>query len=629
MGLHLLAAEARSGYTWRTVATLAEPGLESDQWIGNACLTSSGRRAVVVYAPRTFTNRAVLARRGGFTAVVDMATGAVRKLPVTTSLAYFNPGCGAGEWAMLTQEGDEDLGRTRLLDLDAATGTVGSAAEIPGQVTSAVPAGRGTVAAAGRRLVHVWDRGELTRLAGAVNVPFDLAPDGDEGVIYADHVGSHSRIVRVAAGGATTLATGALGRLGIARGVGGRVFLTGESTPAGRLPARISRLAVPATAAVSTTGQLAVVARAAPASGTPEADAARPVTLGVTVLATGARVDFTLSPGLRPAPESASGLTAAPPAGSTDGLPRGGVAAGSTTSPVDEDRYCSVPRNDPSSQAYQPTPRQVEWAADQAVSGALRVSRPAGFRRFGLPAYTPQGMFPPIALTGGGRVPAQILLGILAQESNLWQASNHALSGEYGNPLVGNIYGRAVYDSNPANDWDIDWIEADCGYGVGQVTDGMRISGHAKRVCAAVPGQAPARSCVQERSTAAVCRVSGVARSFRPFPWHLTCGPSPRCRSAAWPQPTARGRRLTAAPAGDRRASGTQARSPSRITWASRASARRLHPAATVTLTPSRSATSCNGASSSRVALISRWSSGSITAAATARASTQSGWSQG
>jgi len=32
--------------------------------------------------------------------------------------------------------------------------------------------------------------------------------------------------------------------------------------------------------------------------------------------------------------------------------------------------------------------------------------------------------------------------------------------------------------------------------------------------------------------------------------------------------------------------------SPSRITLASRASARRLHPAATVTLTPSRSATS-------------------------------------
>src|SRR5215218_9740676 len=104
-GFHLLVAESRTGYAWRTAATLAEPGLESDQWIGNVCLTGSGRRAVVVYAPRTFTNRAVLFDRGAFAAVVDLATGDVTKLSTQVTIAYFNPGCGTGETAVLTQAG--------------------------------------------------------------------------------------------------------------------------------------------------------------------------------------------------------------------------------------------------------------------------------------------------------------------------------------------------------------------------------------------------------------------------------------------------------------------------------------------------------------------------------------------
>lgn len=90
-GFHVLTAEARTGYSWRTVATLAQPGLDTDQWIGNACVTASGKRVVVVYAPRTFTNRGDLFDRGGFTAVVDLDTGAVIPLPVHTSLAYSTP----------------------------------------------------------------------------------------------------------------------------------------------------------------------------------------------------------------------------------------------------------------------------------------------------------------------------------------------------------------------------------------------------------------------------------------------------------------------------------------------------------------------------------------------------------
>src|SRR5689334_18810381 len=56
---HLLVASDRDGYAWRTVASLSEPGVETDRWIGNVCVTGSGDRAVVVYAPRAWTNSPV------------------------------------------------------------------------------------------------------------------------------------------------------------------------------------------------------------------------------------------------------------------------------------------------------------------------------------------------------------------------------------------------------------------------------------------------------------------------------------------------------------------------------------------------------------------------------------------
>ncbi|TDD63373.1 hypothetical protein, partial [Actinomadura rubrisoli] len=184
-GLHLLTAEARAGYTWHTAATLTVSGLETDQWIGNACLTSSGRHAVVVYAPRTFTNKPGLARRGAFTAVVDLRDGAVTKLPFTASLAYFNPGCGTGEDAVLTQEGDEDLGKTRLVRLDAATGRLSAGIELKGQVTSAVPTRSGIAAAEGFRLVNVTG-GRMRRVAATAGVPSSLTVDSGGGVNYLD-----------------------------------------------------------------------------------------------------------------------------------------------------------------------------------------------------------------------------------------------------------------------------------------------------------------------------------------------------------------------------------------------------------------------------------------------------------
>jgi endonuclease/exonuclease/phosphatase family metal-dependent hydrolase len=522
-GFHVLVADAARGYEWRTVATLAEPGLETDQWIGNGCVTGSGRRAVVVYAPRTFTNSSVLFDRGGFTAVVDLTTGAVTKLPVRTSLAYFNPGCGAGEEAVLTQGGDEDLGRTRLLRLDAAAARIGARIEVPGQLTSPVPTAAGIVAADRGALVRVDGRGGRRVLATATGVPFRLAADADGGVVFMQRAGGGQVAVRratVPAGTARaqvrTLAAGPLAGLDVTAGRGGRVFVTGAGKAGTALP-HVSIVDVPAGSRLSLQGRLALtsVLPASPATAAPTGQPTTPLAITATALGSGRSLTFSAVPAWSGGPQAAGprapGWSGGPqaagriPAGSagpratgTQGArpqlpspqlpspqlpgPRpGALPASSPTDPADPaDRYCSVPRNDPRNQAMQPKPRQVEWAVDQAVREVLTVARPANWKNLGMPAYTPQGLFPSGGILGGSYVPAQIMLGIAAQESNLWQATRYALPGVTANPLIGNYYGLDLYNDTEADDWTIRWDKADCGYGVMQVTDHMRLAGHEK-----------------------------------------------------------------------------------------------------------------------------------------------------
>jgi hypothetical protein len=477
-GFHVLIAEARTGYTWRTAATLAEPWIETDQWVGNVCVTGSGQRAVVVYAPRHFTNRAHLFDRAAFAAVVDLVSGAVTKLDVSVSLAYYNPGCGVGETAVWTQSGVVDLGRTRLHAVDAARGRVVMSHDLAGEVTSAVPVGDRIVAASGARLVEVDPGGVARELAGTHGVPYRVHPDADGGVVFAERHGSTAVVQRLAGGGVSELARGPLTEVKVVAGASGRLFLTGSPDSVAVLPGSVSRLDVPTRAEVSTGGQLALT-HVAPApgpappglsAGPADPGVSRPVTLRATVPATKGSVEFTVDPAGQVSEHVALGRVISPAA--TTG-PAGG-AVESSSDPVEADRTCSIPRNDMRIQVYQPHWSQVEWAADLAVQGALTMQRPANWKHSGMPSsWSPQQMFPPVSLTGGGRVPAQILLGVLAQESNLWQASFHVAEGVTGNPLIGSYYG--VRDG-----WGIDWANADCGYGVAQVTDGMRLAGRSR-----------------------------------------------------------------------------------------------------------------------------------------------------
>ncbi|MEV8436233.1 RICIN domain-containing protein [Actinosynnema sp. NPDC051121] len=472
-GFHLLTAEARTGYTWRTAASLRQPGLPADQWVGNACVTGSGKRAVVVYAPRTFTNDEKLSNRGGYTAVVDLASGAVTELPIRTTLAYFNPGCGADDVAALTQGADTDLGKTGVFTLDTATGALSARTELRSQLTSAVPTPKGLVVAAAGTLALVGEGGKLERLNPTRGVAYNLTPDADGGVVYAQGADKDGVEVRRFPGSgkeSALLATGRSGEVGIARGTQGRVFLTGKPAKVEKLPKSVVKLDVDVRAEVSTAGEAAVTGLRA--SG--KADlATQPVHIAAKSTKTGRDLGFTVNPADNPVRRAGSkpeGVTIQQsPANGDATTAEVGIAAD------DPDSLCSVPRNDPAIQVMQPKPKQVEWAANMAIEGGLTIQRPQNWHSNGLPSYSPQGLFPPRIMTG--KVPAQVMLGILGQESNLWQASRYIMPGDYGNPLIGNYYGLASYDDDPDNDWIIRPEHSDCGYGVSQMTDGMRRGG--------------------------------------------------------------------------------------------------------------------------------------------------------
>ncbi len=437
-GFHVLVADQKTGYGWRTAATLVEPGFDADMWIGNACVTGSGKRAVVAYAPRTFTNKPELMARGAFTAVVDLDSGAVTKLDRQASLAYFSPGCGVDETAVLTQSGGESKNQTRLLTVDVAAAKVSRTIELAGQITSAVPVGKDIVAADAARLTRIDEKGNRTAVAHTGQVPFQLKPDAQGGLVYMDRpAGSKNKgeVKRIAAadiarGNAdktkqTVLARGALTKMDLSSSAGGAVFITGDTQAADPLPKTVQRRADVPKESQATTGAKALITNVAtPGESDPRKQqgfSARTARISLKVLATDKDANFSVTPAL--SADKAVAGTAPSPALAAPNPASTRVAsskmAAMSASPAEDERYCSVARNDPAKQAMQPKPRQVEWAVDQIVSGTLdkNVSRPANWKNLGMAAYQPQTLFPRLGLNAGGRIPAQILLGITAQES--------------------------------------------------------------------------------------------------------------------------------------------------------------------------------------------------------------------
>ncbi|MGB3376651.1 MAG: hypothetical protein WBA87_16115 [Microbacterium sp.] len=439
---------------------------------------------VVVYGPRSITNSESAFGGGANAAIVELATGKVRDLGTGFSIAYFDPGCGAGDTVTLTRV-DPDVSTTLLATVDAATGDVRNRASIEGQATSAIADARGTIfAVTPNGIIRAFSNEKPSVFVSTTGVAYDLSIDDRGRLGYVVSRGNGQAVANVisTSGKAKSrgIASGDVAQLGLRRSPQGGFFLLGSGVRTDITDAD-AITALPDAGprdVVSSNGRLIVKSVVPAGIGTSfdaGAAARQAATIDATVPGTNKELRFDVDTATAPG---------AVPSNSTDDgsvfrMPPSVVAPysamGDPHDPSESERYCAVPRNDPGNQAFQPKPRQVEWAVNRAVKGQLTETRPSNWRGQGMAAYVPQTEFPPVSLTGGGTIPPQIVLGVLMQESNMWQADKYTEPGDTGNPLIGDFYGN-----RGSALWTIDYPDADCGYGVGQITDGMRLAGHEK-----------------------------------------------------------------------------------------------------------------------------------------------------
>lgn len=461
-GYHLFAASATDRWRWHALATL-QPGGYSDQpWIGQHCITGDGRFVVAVVAPWSANNSAAGVAGGGVAYAVDAHTGAVRPLAAGLMLAYFNPGCGTGSNVALSRYIDIDQSSTQILTVDAASGGSNSTPVIRDQVTSAIPVGGELLAAEGRRLVRVGSDGVVTTLSLHHGPVFNLTPNDAGGVDYLAEesvkgANPAMTVYRLAGGKVTAAATGTRGTMRLLPGVSGRDTVVGaaaRSAVAIRARAAVHGVGLGSSAEVSSLGSMAVK-RASPSgsvtlaavSGTTKGGGALPPPAAPTRMLPDTPVP---TGGPRTAHRSAT-------------PPDGGGDAGAT---------CAVPRNDPNYQTPQPSSQQIEWALNLAGQYGLP-TRADSYANLHTGSYDPSGDFPlPAPFDGNAFIPRQIMEGIFAQESNWKQASPHAPAGLAGNPLIADYYGIYSRKNTTGN---VDFSLADCGYGLGQITDMMRL----------------------------------------------------------------------------------------------------------------------------------------------------------
>ncbi|QYN23656.1 SGNH/GDSL hydrolase family protein [Amycolatopsis sp. DSM 110486] len=422
-----------------------------------------------MYAPREAVNHEDLFRAGGLTAIVDLSSGGVHKLPFTVNLAYYNPGCGAGDEVVFTRNFTAgDTYKSQLVTVNAATAKTVRQVDATGQVTSAVPFGDGVLAAAADGLATVSADGTLKHVADTTDTPFRLSADKDGGVGYEIRTPAGTEIHRYTKTGDARIALAPLDSVRVSQ-IAGRVTVQGPAATRLRVPLPRDWQAadVPIDADLSTTGSLAVLSATNVESAPDHPGDPTPVTISTQVLKTGARPQFAVHPNaLMPS----AGRAVSPAIGTPSTGGKKSAAVDPSTTTTDPDRACAVPRNDPKIQSLQPTPEMGEWAADLAVKGQLTIQRPTGWNGSTLPAYSPEGMFAMHKLVGGGQVPAQVLLGVMAQESNIWQSGMDTVDGESGNFNQGGFYGKGVGVDR------VDFGNVDCGYGATQVTTGMTIA---------------------------------------------------------------------------------------------------------------------------------------------------------
>ncbi|MDX3187347.1 DUF6531 domain-containing protein [Streptomyces sp. MN03-5084-2B] len=484
-GYHLELGREAAGFAWQEIALIHPDGFDDASWTGYQCLSGDGKFAALAILPASAVNTQAARDHGAFAYSVDLASGAVRALAGGVGLKYYSPGCGTGDQAVFTVAEDQ---ATRLLSANLATGKIDASITAPGQITSAVPTANGVVGVAGNQLVSVPADGKPVTLATVSGDAYNLRPAGDGGITFLQtQPGTKTATaVHEAAGKVTTLGQGDLSRVQLFQGRAGHAVLAGAN------PAAADVLANAGVTSVKDNG----LARGATASSLdgdallgPDADGQKsaPAVLATktgNVFAPAVPASTAKAATAVPTYSAVPKTTAVAPRASrlspkADAAPAAAPKAAPNATEAAQSPKCAVAPLQANRQVLQPNPAQVNWAVQMAEQGLLTGSaytRPAGFANLGLVGYAPNSDFPLIPLShpagGSSTVPRSIYEGIMAQESNWSQASWHAPAGTAGDPLIASYYGAG------GDIVSINYAASDCGYGIGQVTDGMHIGDH-------------------------------------------------------------------------------------------------------------------------------------------------------
>ncbi|MFF2077438.1 RHS repeat-associated core domain-containing protein [Kitasatospora sp. NPDC058162] len=493
-GYHLAVATGAGAYHWREVALLHPTGIDDESWTGYQCVSGDGRFAAVSVLPAGAVNRADARDHGALAYSIDLSNGAVKPVASGVALKYHSPGCGTSQTAVFTANPGFDQQTTQVLTVDLPTGAVTDAVTVAGQVTSIVPTADRPVGTQGAALVRIPPAsgdapGKPERVAQLDGLAYDLRPGANGAVDFVvQKDGKKSAtLVREQGGKLSELGEGPADALRLHQGRGGHAVAVGAAkvdgksgvrqVASGKLPFGATDVSLDGAAAIgpgkdSTASVPLMVAAAGEQFLT--RDAAKPEAVPATALPAPAPAPAGGTPPT-PAPGKASAEGTAPaessaPASNAPAVDAAPAAVASAGTPK-----CAVDRLAENRQVMQPGTAQVSWAIEMAEQGLLAGSaytRPAGFANLGLAAYAPNGDFARVPLKHPAgdtfdSVPRSVYQAIVAQESNYSQASWHALPGIPGGALVGDYYGARGSISK------MDYTKADCGYGLGQVTNGM------------------------------------------------------------------------------------------------------------------------------------------------------------
>lgn len=429
---------SENGGGYRDVVAVRVDGVDATGFEVHSCTDAAQNYALVGLSTLASADVPDRSLTRGYYAVVRLSDGRTTVLDLAAPLTYQTLGCGLTGTAIVA---DATLGTsTRLWSVDMVTGSIVDTLQLSQAEVEVKPTVDGFVSSAGRSVSFHGSAG--TTVVPTTGVPTSLVPQADGSVVFLE-VGADSSLSVARATRDGLVDETSLGAVGTAR------LIQTAGTPVLSTLAGSPRLAVgyvkqwrtrQLLRAASTAGDLAITSGdGGPTTVTVKQGSDEQITNTTSTVVPAAEV-------VRIDAASAEVTAVAP-----------------TTSP------CAVDRNDPSHQVYQPSTSQIEWAVDRAVKGQLTTPRPANWDGHGLPSYSPQGLIPYVALDGGGTIPPEILLAVLAQESNLKQASYHAPRGMYGNPLIADYYGSG---GTPY----VDYTSVDCGYGLGQITTGMKLA---------------------------------------------------------------------------------------------------------------------------------------------------------